>query len=89
MYYWGFWFLATITLKNIPEQLHEKIKQRAVQHHRSLNSEIIACLERAVGSSQVDVNALIDKARTLRSKLSFRTTNKNLSLLENKGRPYK
>jgi len=60
-----------------------------VQHHRSLNSEIIACLERALGSSQMDVNTLIDKARTLRSKLSFRTINKNLSLLKNKGRPYK
>jgi plasmid stability protein len=51
--------MATITLKNIPEQLHKKIKQRAIEHHRSLNNEIISCLERALGSSPVDTEALI------------------------------
>ena len=79
--------MATITLKNIPEQLHKKIKQRAVQHHRSLNREIISCLERALGSSPVDTEALITRARDLRSKLSTRLTNRDITLLKNQGRP--
>ena len=79
--------MATITLKNIPEQLHKKIKQRAMQHHRSLNSEIIFCLERVLGSSPVDTEALITRARDLRSKLSVRLTNKDLTVLKNQGRP--
>lgn len=34
--------MATITLKNIPADLHRKLKKRAEEHHRSLNKEIIA-----------------------------------------------
>ena len=34
--------MATITLKNIPADLHRDLKKRAEQHHRSLNKEIIA-----------------------------------------------
>lgn len=36
---------ATITLKNIPDAIYEQLKQAAEAHHRSLNSEVIACLE--------------------------------------------
>jgi len=79
--------MATITLKNIPEQLHKKIKQRAVQHHRSLNSEIIACLEHSLVSRPVDTDTLLARARSLRSRLSVRLTNKDLTVLKNQGRP--
>ena len=34
--------MATITLKNIPADLHRDLKKRAEEHHRSLNKEIIA-----------------------------------------------
>jgi plasmid stability protein len=34
--------MATITLKNIPADLHRELKKRAEEHHRSLNKEIIA-----------------------------------------------
>jgi plasmid stability protein len=79
--------MATITLKNIPEQLHKKIKERAVQHHRSLNSEIIACLERSLVSRPVDTDTLLARARSLRSRLSVRLTNKDLTVLKNQDRP--
>jgi len=39
------WFqMATITLKNIPPDLHRELKNRAIAHHRSLNKEVIATL---------------------------------------------
>jgi plasmid stability protein len=39
------WFqMATITLKNIPPELHRELKNRAIAHHRSLNKEVIATL---------------------------------------------
>jgi plasmid stability protein len=79
--------MATITLKNIPEQLHKKIKQRAVQHHRSLNSEIISCLERSLVSSPVDTDTLLARARSFRNRLSVRLTNKDLTVLKNQDRP--
>ena len=34
--------MATITLKNIPADLHRELKKHAEEHHRSLNREIIA-----------------------------------------------
>jgi len=37
--------MATITLKNIPTDLHRKLKKRAEEHHRSLNGEILATLK--------------------------------------------
>ncbi|MCX5884537.1 MAG: Arc family DNA-binding protein [Proteobacteria bacterium] len=79
--------MATITLKNIPKQLHQMMKQRAVRHHRSMNSEVIACLNQAVGSAQVDPESLIARARALRRKLSVRLSEKDLSALKGEGRP--
>jgi len=38
--------LLTLTLKNIPEDLHAMLKESAERNRRSLNSEILARLER-------------------------------------------
>jgi plasmid stability protein len=38
--------MASITVKNIPSDLYEQLKESAVANHRSLNGEIIACIER-------------------------------------------
>ncbi len=37
--------MLTLTLKNIPKQLHAQLKDSAERHRRSLNSEILARLE--------------------------------------------
>jgi antitoxin FitA len=58
--------MATITLKNIPEPLYERLKQAAASSRRSVNSEIIVCIERAVASRRVDVDSVLDEARRLR-----------------------
>ena len=49
--------MATITVKNIPDDLYERLKQAARAHRRSINSEVIVCIERAVGLRQRDVEA--------------------------------
>jgi plasmid stability protein len=79
--------MRTITLKNIPEQLYQRLKQRATQHRRSLNSEIITSLERVAGNSRVDPDGLLARARALRGKISGRLTDKDLPTLKNRGRP--
>ena len=38
----------TITLKSIPDEIYAQLRQSADLHHRSLNSEVIACLERVL-----------------------------------------
>ena len=43
--------MATITLKNIPAELHRELKKRAEENHRSLNKEIIATLKSAASGT--------------------------------------
>ena len=59
--------MATITLKNIPEYLHQNLKARAVVHRRSLNSEAIDCLEWALGGKRLEVSSFLDRVRLLRA----------------------
>ena len=39
--------MATLTLRNVPDDLGARLKERAKRHCRSLNSETIAALELA------------------------------------------
>lgn len=60
--------MATITLKNIPDDLHRRLKERAARHRRSLNGEILASLEMVVKSEPVDPRAFIARIRSLRPR---------------------
>jgi len=63
--------MATITLKNIPADLHRELKRRAEEHHRSLDKEIIATLKTTTGKThRVDVEALVREARVARAKFA-------------------
>jgi predicted HicB family RNase H-like nuclease len=57
---------SLIAWKNIPPELHERLKEAAEAHRRSLNREVIACLEQVVRAQRVDPEALIARARRLR-----------------------
>jgi len=58
--------MPTITVKNIPPDIYDKLKRAAELSHRSINSEIIACIERAVRSQPLDPEIMLAKARNLR-----------------------
>lgn len=45
--------MATLTLKNVPKDLHERLRQQARSHRRSLNREVIDLLATAVGDRPV------------------------------------
>ena len=78
--------MATITLKNIPDELHEVLKQKASIQRRTLNNEIIACLEASVRSTPIDADAFLSRIRLLRKEVAGRLTNKELKALKNEGR---
>jgi antitoxin FitA len=59
---------TSITLKNIPEPIYQRIKLAAKRHHRSMNSEIIACLEQTLAPQPVDIDTRLETARRLREK---------------------
>lgn len=83
-----FWnYMATLTIKNIPQQVYQELKQLAVEHRRSLNSEVIITLEQAVQGRTSEPASLLETARQLRlkSKKHF-LTNKELNVIKDKGR---
>ena len=62
--------MATLTIKNIPDAVYEQLKQRAARHRRSVNSEIIVCLEKVLGSRAVDPATFLTSLRALREHIS-------------------
>jgi plasmid stability protein len=44
--------MVGLVIKNLPDGLHQKLKTRAAQHHRSMTKEAIALLERGLESNQ-------------------------------------
>jgi hypothetical protein len=39
--------MKTLSIKGVPPALHERLKQRAQQNHRSLNGELLTILEQS------------------------------------------
>jgi plasmid stability protein len=78
--------VASITVKDIPEKLHRRLKARALAHRRSLNSEVIACLEAAAYAQKLDPDALLARAASLRSRVAGRLTDADLAALRGAGR---
>jgi len=58
--------MATVTVKNIPDELYERLKTVAKINRRSINSEIIVCIENAVTSRRIDPDEVLENARRLR-----------------------
>ena len=58
--------MATVTVKNIPDELYERLKSVAETNRRSINSEIIMCIENVIISRRVDLDEVLDNARQLR-----------------------
>ena len=80
--------MPTITLKNIPADLHRKLKKRAEKHHRSLNKEIIATLKSTTAETHlINVDALIHEARAARSKFTREISTAEIDAWKRAGRP--
>jgi antitoxin FitA len=60
--------MPTITVKNIPGDLYADLKQSANLNRRSVNSEIIVCLERVLRSRRISPETILAQARQLREK---------------------
>ncbi|MCQ8103334.1 Arc family DNA-binding protein, partial [Methylomonas sp. SURF-2] len=40
--------MPALTIKNIPDSLYEQLKSAAELHRRSINSEVLVCLEKVL-----------------------------------------
>ena len=79
---------TTLTLKNIPDEVYERLKVSAETHRRSLNSEAIVCLETALLPGRLTPGERLARARALRNALptgKFRA--RDIDMLKRAGRP--
>lgn len=78
--------MASVTLKNLPPEVHSRLKERAAAHGRSLNGEILALLRSAVMAERVDTAALLASAREARKAVSKPITDAFLDKAKRRGR---
>ena len=78
--------MSAITLKNIPSGLHAVLRHNAENHRRSLNNEIIFCLEDALGIKNQNTDNLLAEAKNMRAKFRFRINDKDIADFKTIGR---
>jgi len=79
---------TTLTLKNIPDVVYDRLKLAATTHRRSMNSEAIVCLEAVLLPARVTPAERLARARELRATLpkgQFRAL--DIDKLKREGRP--
>lgn len=80
--------MPAITLKNIPINLYNSLKESAKIHHRSINREAIACIEKSVGAEKLEPQNTLDRIKKLQSSVKLpKLTDKILKEAKETGRP--
>lgn len=69
--------MATITVKNIPDDLYGLLKQSAHLNQRSINSEVIYAIRQAVAPASEDVESVLRRAQAVRELSAHYTLNDN------------
>ena len=79
--------MPALTIKNMPDDLYERLKETAKLHRRSLNGEIIHCIEQTMGVRRIEISEVIRIARKFRAKTSSHMlTDDDLNAAKNEGR---
>ena len=79
--------MATITVKNIPDELYERLKLMATANRRSINNEVITLIEQAVEQQAENPYEVLTRVRALREKLDIYVTEEEINVAKNEGRP--
>ena len=78
----------TLTLKNLPEELHARLSAAAKRHRRSLNQEAIVCLESGLGADIPSVEEELARIRAVRESLGPRSFDPDeIEAFKREGRP--
>ncbi|MBK8974030.1 MAG: Arc family DNA-binding protein [Hahellaceae bacterium] len=79
--------MVSLTIKNIPDILYEHLKQAANAHHRSINNELIYCLEKTLLPSKLSATDIKDTAKLLRARvMAERIDTEEINAAKNEGR---
>jgi len=79
--------MTSITVKNIPPRIYERLKAQAENNRRSINNEIITILEKALAIQPIDVETALENARKLRElTANYTLTTEEIEEMINEGR---
>jgi plasmid stability protein len=56
---------VNVTLKNVPREVHRRLKKQAEANHRSINGEAIVILDKGTLQNPPDVRAIITELEKL------------------------
>jgi plasmid stability protein len=80
--------MPALTIKNIPESLYQQLKNAAELHRRSINSEVIVCLEKTLAATRITPADRLTRIEELRSSIKTnRIKPEDIELAINSGRP--
>ena len=80
--------MPALTIKNIPDDLYDRLKEAARTHRRSMNSEILYYVERVLVPYKVDASEHLAMARKIREKTAgYTLSDEVLDSAKNAGRP--
>jgi plasmid stability protein len=80
--------VPNLTIKGLPDDVYRRLKTRAGENRRSLNSEVITCLAQAVNAEPLDPAALLARADALRARVRApELTDVRLRAAKASGRP--
>ena len=86
--YWSSPMPTTLTLKNIPDEVYDRLRTAADAHRRSLNSEAIVCLETVLMPGLVSAEERLARIRSIRARLpKGRFKAKDIDAFKREGRP--
>ena len=74
--------MAILTIRNVPDDLYDRLKARAAEQRRSVNGEVIECLRIALSArGPRDTEELLARARMQRQRLESRGGSLTLSAM--------
>lgn len=77
--------MATLTIRNLPDELHSALKERAKRNRRSLNQEIIAELA-ASNQQETRDDGLLERVAILRAQMKGFLTPEEIDSARREGR---
>ena len=78
---------TNITIRDIPDEVYQKIKKQAELHHRSINSEVIVYLKKLVQSKRRDPEQIISRAKRIKQKAKGALSIDQIQQAIDQGRP--
>jgi len=79
---------TTLTLKNIPDAVYDRLKASAEMNRRSLNNEAIVCLETILTPQNITPSERLDRARALRATMAGKVFSaSDIDEFKRQGRP--